>query len=211
LAKKLDKPCVNNTFNNRLGILYLISGPSGSGKTTLCRRAADEGLAQYAVSATTREPREGEVNGTSYHFLSVEDFKVKVDNGDFIEHAKVHENYYGTLKSEVLSHLQSGRDIVMDIDVQGADAIRKIDDELLKTCMVDLFVMPESEEELESRLRNRMTDSEDVIQLRLKNSIEEMARWNEYSYLLISGNKDEDYAAFKNTLLAERRRVSRLK
>ena len=201
---------MNNDFTNRLGILYLVSGPSGSGKTTLCRRLASEGLAQYAVSATTRDPREGEVNGTAYHFLSIEKFKSKVDNDDFIEYANVHGNYYGTLKSEVISHLKSGRDIVMDIDVQGAAAIRKIEDELLQSCMVDLFVMPESEDELESRLRNRMTDSEEVITLRLKNSIEEMARWNEYSYLLISGSMEDDYNTFQNILLTERRRVSRI-
>ena len=201
---------MNNDFTNRLGILYLVSGPSGSGKTTLCRRLASEGLAQYAVSATTRDPREGEVNGTAYHFLSIEEFKSKVDNDDFIEYANVHGNYYGTLKSEVISHLKSGRDIVMDIDVQGAAAIRKIEDELLQSCMVDLFVMPESEDELESRLRNRMTDSEEVITLRLKNSIEEMARWNEYSYLLISGSMEDDYNTFQNILLTERRRVSRI-
>ncbi len=195
---------------NRLGILYLVSGPSGSGKTTLCRRAADEGLAQYAVSATTRAPRDGEVDGTSYHFLTVEDFQQRVAAGDFIEHAEVHGNYYGTLKSEVIGHLQSGVDIVMDIDVQGAAIIREIDDVLLQRCLVDLFVMPPSEAELESRLRNRMTDSEEVITLRLQNSIDEMARWQEYTYLLVSGEKEADFTAFRDLLLAERRRVSRL-
>ncbi len=197
--------------DSRLGILYLVSGPSGSGKTTLCRRAADAGIAQYAVSATTRDPREGEVNGTSYHFLSVEDFKSKVDNDEFIEYANVHGNYYGTLKSEVISHLEAGRDIVMDIDVQGAATIRKIEDELLQSCLVDLFVMPPDAKELESRLRNRMTDDEDVIALRLQNSIDEMARWREYSYLLVSGEREEDYNAFQNVLLTERRRVRRIK
>ncbi len=196
--------------NSRLGILYLVSGPSGSGKTTLCRRAADAGIAQYAVSATTREPREGEVNGIAYHFLSIDEFKEKVDAKEFIEYANVHGNYYGTLKSEVITHLEAGRDIVMDIDVQGASYIRKVENDLLQTCIVDLFVMPDSEDELESRLRNRMSDSEEVIKLRLENSIEEMARWNEYTYLLISGNKDDDYEAFRNILLSERKKVSRI-
>jgi len=196
--------------NSRLGILYLVSGPSGSGKTTLCRRAADEGIAQYAVSATTRKPREGEVNGIAYHFLSIDEFKEKVDAKEFIEYANVHGNYYGTLKSEVITHLEAGRDIVMDIDVQGASFIRKVENDLLQTCIVDLFVMPESEDELESRLRNRMTDSEEVIKLRLDNSIEEMARWNEYTYLLVSGNKDDDYEAFRNILFSERKKVCRV-
>jgi len=195
---------------NRLGILYLVSGPSGSGKTTLCRRAADEGLAQYAVSATTRAPRKGEIDGKSYFFLSIEEFKAKVDQDEFIEYANVHSNYYGTLKSEVISHLKAGRDIVMDIDVQGAASIRSIDDELLQKCLVDLFVMPPSADELEARLRNRMTDNEEIIQLRLKNSIEEMDRWNEYSYQLLSADKETDYATFKNLLLSERLRISRI-
>lgn len=195
---------------DRLGILYLVSGPSGSGKTTLCRRAANEGLAQYAVSATTRPRREGETDGESYHFLTVEQFQEKIANDEFIEHAEVHRNYYGTLKSEIVSHLQAGTDIVMDIDVQGADLIRNNPDPLLQQCLVDLFVMPPSEAELESRLRNRDTDTDEVIALRLKNSIEEMSRWNEYTYRLISADMETDFTAFKNTLLAERRRVSRL-
>lgn len=197
-------------MNKRLGILYLVSGPSGSGKTTLCRRAAEEGLAEYAVSATTRPMREGEVNGVSYHFLSVEDFKEKISQGAFIEHAEVHGNFYGTLKSEVISRLKEGVDIVMDIDVQGAEIIRSLEDDLLQTCMVDLFVMPPSEEELEARLRNRDTDSDDVISLRLENSIIEIARWSEYTYRMISADKETDFLTFQNLLLSERLRVSRI-
>lgn len=177
----------------------------------MCRRAADTGLAKYAVSATTRAPREGEIDGTSYHFLTVEDFKQKIAEGEFIEYAEVHGNYYGTLKSEVVSRLQEGVDIVMDIDVQGAAIIREIQDELLQTCLVDLFVMPPSEEELESRLRNRCTDSEEVISLRLQNSIEEMARWQEYTYLLLSGDMETDFNTFQNILFTERLKVRRLR
>lgn len=192
----------------RLGILYLVSGPSGSGKTTLCRRAADEGHAAYAVSATTRDPREGEINGTSYHFLSIQEFKEKIDNEEFIEYAQVHKNFYGTLKSEVINKLKAGVDIVMDIDVQGAEIIRSLDDDLIKKCLVDLFVMPPNEEELEARLRNRNTDREEIITLRLQNSIEEMSRWSEYTYRLVSGDKETDFASFIGILHSERKKVS---
>jgi len=200
-----------NLPHGRLGILLLVSGPSGSGKTTLCQRAAKENTAKYAVSATTRPPRDGEVDGISYHFLSKEDFQNKITENAFIEHAEVHGNYYGTLKSEVISHLENGTDIVMDIDVQGAELIRNIQDSLIQQCLVNLLDMPPNEEELEARLRNRKTDSEEVIQLRLKNSIEEMARWNEYSYLLISKDRENDFEQFNSILKAEKMHTNRLK
>ncbi len=203
---------LNNDFlSGRLGILYLVSGPSGSGKTTLCRRASADGLAEFAVSATTRSPRAGEADGDSYHFLSADEFQKKITEKAFIEHAEVHGNFYGTLKSEVIERLESGIDIVMDIDVQGADIIRGLPEELLQKCLVDLFVMPPSADELESRLRNRDTDSEQVIQLRLKNSLKEMSQWDKYSYRLISSDKELDYQVFKNILLSERCKVSRFK
>ena len=104
----------------RSGILLVVSGPSGSGKTTLCRRLADAGEAHYSISCTTREPREGEVDGRDYHFLTQEEFKDRIEHGELLEHAEVHGNYYGSLISEVLEHIESGRDVVMDIDVQGA-------------------------------------------------------------------------------------------
>ncbi|MDB4465597.1 AAA family ATPase, partial [Akkermansiaceae bacterium] len=98
-------------MTSRTGILLLVSGPSGSGKTTLCRRLADEKEAHYAISCTTRPPREGEVDGRDYHFLSKDDFTARIDGGEFLEHAEVHQNYYGTLKSEVLDHLAAGTDV----------------------------------------------------------------------------------------------------
>ena len=106
------------------GILYLVSGPSGSGKTTLCRRLASEGLAHYSISCTTRSPREGEVNGRDYYFMTVEEFQNEITHEALLEHAEVHGNHYGTLMSEVLVFLQQGMDVVMDIDVQGAAQVR---------------------------------------------------------------------------------------
>lgn len=189
----------------------MVSGPSGSGKTTLCRRLADEKEAHYSISCTTRLPRDGETDGKDYHFLTHKDFQSRIDAGEFLEHAKVHENYYGTLKSEVVNQLAVGIDVVMDIDVQGADQVRSCSDAQIKTALIDLFVMPPSEEELRSRLTGRGTDTEEIIALRMRNALEEMEHWPEYSYRLISATREEDYLNFKSLMVAERLRVSRLK
>lgn len=194
----------------RTGILLLVSGPSGSGKSTLCRRLEDEGEASFSVSCTTRAPREGELDERDYYFLSKEEFLRRVEAGDFIEHAEVHGNHYGTLRSEVVERLKKGVDVVMDIDVQGAAQVRDCKDEVIQKSLVDLFVMPPSEKELAARLTSRGTDSEEVIALRLKNAIEEMSHWPKYRYRLVSATREEDYARFKALLIGERMRVSRL-
>lgn len=197
-------------MTTRTGILLLVSGPSGSGKTTLCRRIADEGEAHYSISCTTRAARDGEENGVDYHFLTQEDFKNRVQSGEFLEHAEVHGNYYGTLKSEVLDYLSKGVDVVMDIDVQGAEQVRSCADEKIKRALTQLFVMPPSEQELLARLTGRGTDAQDVIDLRMKNALEEMTHWPKYTYRIISATREEDYLNFKSLILAERLRVSRL-
>lgn len=197
-------------MTSRTGILLLVSGPSGSGKTTLCRRLTDEDEAHYSISCTTRTPREGEIDGKDYHFLSKDDFKSRIDAGEFLEHAEVHQNYYGTLKSEVLDRLAAGTDVVMDIDVQGADQVRSCPDTQIKMAMIDLFVMPPSEAELRARLTGRGTDAEEVIALRMKNALDEMTHWPKYSYRLLSATREEDYLNFKSLIIAERLRVSRL-
>lgn len=193
------------------GILYLVSGPSGSGKTTLCRRLATEGLAHYSISCTTRSPREGEVNGRDYYFLQVPEFQEEIANGALLEHAEVHGNYYGTLLSEVLTFLESGKHVVMDIDVQGAEQVRAHPNEDIQRALVDLFVMPATDEELEIRLRGRGTDPEDVIALRLKNAREEVAHWPKYNYRLLSTDRETDYTLFKHLLLTQSLHTSRQK
>ena len=198
-------------MSQRIGVLLLVSGPSGSGKTTLCRRLARDGEAHYSISCTTRVARNGEVHARDYYFISKEEFRTEAGAGHFLEHAEVHENLYGTLKSEVLEFLQRGHDVVMDIDVQGADQVRTCEDPLIKESLVDLFVMPASEEELRKRLANRATDAEEVITLRLRNAIEEMSHAGRYTYQLISGSKDNDYGRCKSLLVAERLRVSRFR
>lgn len=195
----------------RTGMLLVVSGPSGSGKTTLCRRLADAGEARYSISCTTRAPRPGEQNGHDYHFMERADFEARLATGDFLEHALVHGNFYGSLKSEVISHLDAGIDVVMDIDVQGAEQIRACTDPLIRRAFVDLFVMPPDEKELRARLSGRGTDSAETIDLRMVNALEEMNHWREYTHLLISSTREEDYARFLSLVTAERLRTSRMR
>ncbi len=197
-------------MSDRTGILLVVSGPSGSGKTTLCRQLADSGEVRYSISCTTRPPRPGEEHGKDYHFLSKEDFFHRLETGDFLEHAVVHGNLYGSLKSEVVSHLQAGTDVVMDIDIQGAEQVRNCPDPDIQRAFVDLFVMPPSEEELHQRLSGRGTDSHEIIALRMANALEEMRHWKLYAYRLRSSTREADYAKFQALLTAERLRVSRI-
>jgi guanylate kinase len=191
-------------------MLLVVSGPSGSGKTTLCRRLADSGEVGYSISCTTRAPRPGEVDGRDYHFLTAAEFERRMLAGDFLEHAMVHGNQYGSLKSEVLSRLSAGKDVVMDIDVQGAAQVRHCPDPDIRRSVVDLFVMPPGEEELLCRLSGRGTDSEEVIALRMANALDEMRHWKDYTYVLLSSTREEDYSRFLALVNAERMRVSRI-
>ena len=184
-----------------LGSLFIVSGPSGSGKTTLCRRAEAAGLTAYSISCTTRSPRPGEQDGVDYYFLTPEDFAARVERGDFLEHACVHGNSYGTLRSEVVRLLEAGQHVVMDIDVQGAASIRACADPVIRRAYADVYIHVPSAE-LESRLRGRRTDSEDTIRLRLHNAAMEDARRGEYQFLLVSGDREQDYARFVALLSA---------
>jgi guanylate kinase len=195
----------------RTGMLLVVSGPSGSGKTTLCRRLADSGVVRYSISCTTRAPRPGEQNGRDYHFIDRAGFEARLAAGEFLEHAEVHGNFYGSLKSEVIGRLDAGEDVVMDIDVQGAAQIRQCADPLIRRAAVDLFVMPPGEEELRARLSGRGTDSAEIIALRMTNALDEMSHWREYTYLLVSSTREEDYARFLSLVTAERMRASRMR
>jgi guanylate kinase len=192
-------------------MLLVVSGPSGSGKTTLCRRLADAGEVRYSVSCTTRPPRAGEVDGRDYHFLTREEFESRILAGNFLEHAVVHGNLYGSLKSEVLSHLNAGSDVVMDIDIQGAEQVRNCGDPEIRRAFVDLFVMPPSEHELLARLSGRGTDSAETIALRMANGLDEMRHWKNYTYLLLSSTREVDFSKFTALVTAERLRVSRIR
>ncbi|MEI8037894.1 MAG: guanylate kinase [Verrucomicrobiota bacterium] len=194
----------------RTGMLLVVSGPSGSGKTTLCRRLADAGEARYSISCTTRLPRPGEVDGTDYHFLSQGEFARRQQAGEFLEHAVVHGNCYGSLRSEVLSDLHSGMDVVMDIDIQGAKQVRNCADPDIRRAAVELFVMPPSEAELRARLSGRGTESAESLALRMANALDEMRHWTDYTYVLLSSTREADYARFLALVTAERMKVSRI-
>ena len=194
----------------RLGVLMVVSGPSGTGKTTLCRKLCDEGEAVFSVSCTTRSPRPGEVDGKDYFFLSDEDFVARIERGEFFEHAHVHGRRYGTLKSYVIDNLQRGIDVLMDIDVQGAQQVRACEDEIIQRCLVEVFVLPPSVEELRQRLSGRGTESSESLDLRLGNAIAEMKHWPDYDYALVSGTREEDYLRFKNLFISQRMRSASL-
>jgi guanylate kinase len=188
----------------RQGILFVVSAPSGTGKTTLCEnlRATPDFI--YSVSCTTRPPRPGEVDGVDYHFLSRDDFLRRAERGDLLEYAKVHDNYYGTLKATVKAALHHGTDVLLDIDVQGAATIRKTDDKMVRDSLVDVFIMPPTLEELEKRLRKRGTETEEQMQLRLKAGREESKLWQLYKYTILSGSMEEDLIKFRAIMRAER-------
>lgn len=151
--------------------------------------------------------RPGEQDGIDYFFLKPTTFVDKVTAGEFLEHAEVHGNHYGTLRSEVLGHLQVGTDVVMDIDVQGAALVRNCSDKLIETALLDVFVSPPDQAEILSRLSGRGTDSEDVIALRMANALEEIAHARLYSFILESTDKESDYQQFLSLLRAARLRT----
>jgi guanylate kinase len=193
-----------NPVFRRQGILFVISAPSGTGKTTLCEnlRATPDFI--YSVSCTTRPPRVGEIDGTDYHFLSREDFLSRAHRGEMLEFAEVHGNYYGTLKATVKEALAQGTDVLLDIDVQGAAAIRKSDDPMVRDSLVDVFIMPPTLEELEKRLRKRGTETEEQMERRLTTGREESKLWRLYKYTILSGSMEEDLIKFRAIMRAER-------
>lgn len=195
---------MNQPVFRRQGILFVISAPSGTGKTTLCEnlRATPDFI--YSVSCTTRPPRPGEVDGTDYHFLRREDFLSRIERGDMLEYAIVHDNYYGTLKATVKEALVHGTDVLLDIDPQGAASIRKTDDVMVREALVDVFIMPPTIEELEKRLRKRGTETEEQLRQRLKTGREESKLWPLYKYTILSGSMEEDLIKFRAIMRAER-------
>lgn len=194
--------------SRRLGQLVVVSGPSGTGKTTLCRKVCAEGEAVFSVSCTTRPPRAGEVDGKDYFFLEESDFLKRVEQDELFEHAQVHGRWYGTLKSYVYENLRKGIDVFMDIDVQGAIQVRACEDELVKRCLMDIFVMPPSLEELRNRLAGRATEDEATLELRMKNAESEMAHWSVYQFTLVSDTRESDEERFRAILTAGRQRSS---
>lgn len=190
-------------------LVLVVSAPSGAGKSTLCNRLIEKfpGMT-YSVSCTTRAPRGEEKNHEHYHFLSREDFFSKIDRGEFLEYAEVHGNFYGTLKSTVRESLRKGRDLIMDIDVQGAAQIRAAcrslpEDDLIRRGFVDIFIAPPSMDELHRRLCGRATDAEEVIEKRMQNAAQEMKERETYEHLVINDQLDFALENLVNIIHAE--------
>jgi guanylate kinase len=187
----------------RHGILFVISAPSGAGKTTLVQALRQNPNLFYSVSCTTRAPRTGEINGEHYQFLSDADFHAKLEAGDFLEHAEVHGDFYGTLREPVLANLNDGVDVLIDIDTQGAATIRNCDDSIIRRALADVFIMPPDLDELRRRLRKRGTETEEQIKRRLETATGEMELWRDYRYTIISGSVEEDLQKFLQIMAAE--------
>jgi len=178
------------------GKLFIVSGPSGAGKSTITKKILREVENIYlTVSATTRNPRKGEVNGQEYYFYSKEEFEKGIKKDDFLEYALVHDNYYGTLKSEVTQRLELGQNVLLEIDVQGGGQVKEIFEDA-----ISIFIKAPSIEELQKRLNGRATDSEEVIQKRLKNSIKELTYEEKYDYTIINGEFEKAYQELKKII-----------
>ena len=188
----------------RRGILFVVSAPSGAGKTTLCNALRQTEKFVYSVSCTTRSARPGEIEGEDYYFLTKEEFARRVAAGEFLEHANVHGHSYGTLRSTVLEHLSKGVDVLLDIDIQGANSIRACNDPDIIDALADVFIMPRSLEELRHRLIKRATETPEEIEVRLRNAASEMKGWRLYNYAIISGSVQEDLEKFNAIMKAER-------
>ena len=193
---------MNKQFT-RYGVLFVISAPSGAGKTTLVEALRQTPNFLYSVSCTTRAPRAGEIEGEDYQFLSDADFRARVQAGDFLEHAQVHGDFYGTLRGPLLTNLRDGIDVLIDIDTQGAATIRNCDDPFIREALADVFIMPPDLEELRRRLVKRGTESPEQIDSRLKTAAREMELWRDYRYTIISKSVEEDLQKFRHIMGAE--------
>ena len=191
----------------RRGLLIILSSPSGAGKSTLAKRLmAWDPTLSFSVSATTRNPRPGETDGVEYYFKTKPEFEAMVDAGDMLEHAEVFGNYYGTPKGPVETAMMGGRDTIFDIDWQGGQQIRR---SALANDVVSIFILPPSIADLESRLRGRAQDSDEVIANRMAQSRDEISHWAEYDYVIVNRDVDAAEAELKTVLMAERSRANR--
>lgn len=196
----------NSQKINEKGLLIILSSPSGAGKSTLAKRirAWDKNCV-FSISATTRKPREGEEDGKDYYFISKEEFNSKVSKNEMLEHAKVFGNLYGSPMSPVLSSINNGNDVLFDVDWQGSQQIKNSS---LGKYVLSIFILPPSIDELESRLKLRNQDSDEVISNRMAKSVEEISHWPEYDYVVVNDEINNTEEKLKTIITAERLRLS---
>lgn len=188
--------------DTRRGLLFILSSPSGAGKSTLSRRIlANDGGFEFSISATTRAPRPGEEDGREYHFLDRARFEAMIEAGEFLEHAEVFGNLYGTPRAPVEAALAAGRDVIFDVDWQGGQQLRN---SVLKDAVVSVFILPPSIAELERRLRARGQDSAEVIGGRMARAMDEISHWDAYDYVLINDDLERCETEIRRILAAER-------
>lgn len=185
------------------GLLFVVSGPSGAGKGSICERLNEKFDIHLSVSMTTRKPRPGEVHGISYYFTTRETFEEEKNKGGFLEYAKVYGNYYGTPKDKVLEQLGQGRDVVLEIDIEGAMQIR---DNYPDGKFI--FILPPSMAELRKRITGRGSETEEAINLRMREALKEVAYIGKYDYCVINGELDEAVNRVEAIITAEHSRVS---
>lgn len=191
---------------NKKGLLIVISGPSGAGKGTVCKALIKKHHLWISVSATTRAPRAGEIEGESYYFITRDEFHSRVSNGEFLEHAEVYGNFYGTPKPNVMEKLEEGMDVILEIDIQGALKVKDTYPE-----GVFIFLMPPSMEELKNRIINRGSETKESLMTRFKSAYKEINYVSKYNYAVINDTVDEAVKKIECILTAERCSVERMK
>lgn len=189
------------------GLFMVISGPSGAGKGTICKKLIEDNKNIWlSISMTTREKREGEIDGKDYFFVSKEEFETKIKNNAFLEYAKVHSNqYYGTLKDKVFDHLNNGEDVILEIDIQGALQIKNMYSEGLF-----IFIMPPTMKELKKRLIKRGTETKEKVLERFKKAYQEINELSKYNYVVVNDEVDVATKKIEAIMLAEKCRVDRI-
>lgn len=207
MAKVRRGDVIEEVGIRRRGLMLILSSPSGAGKTTISRMLLDhDGNLEMSVSYTTRQKRPGEVEGADYHFVDPTEFNLMVNRQEFLEHAKVFGNYYGTPKRPVEAALAAGRDVLFDIDWQGTQQVV----ENARSDAVTVFVLPPSTQELERRLRTRAQDPAEVVASRMAKAADEVSHYTEYDYIVVNYDIEESVAAVNAILVAERLKRQRL-
>ena len=189
------------------GLLFIVTAPSGAGKSTILDRLLEIFPdMEYSISVTTRPPRPGEKDGVDYHFATREEFEARIGKEEFLEYATVYDNYYGTRKSFIEARLDAGKDIILDIDVQGAINVKN-----KRYPAVYIYIIPPTMAELRKRLEGRKTDAREVIEKRLSKAAEETSFYREYDYVVVNDDLDRAVDAMRSIVLAEKHRPSRMK